>query len=47
MRNMSPPKQPVPDWLKIRIRLRPDQYRQFRKFLKLIHKIQKRHASIQ
>lgn len=33
---------PIPDWLKVRIRLRPELLKQFRKFLKLIHKLEKK-----
>jgi hypothetical protein len=35
---------PMPDWLKVNLKLRPDQLRQFRKFLKLIHKLDKKRS---
>lgn len=36
---------PMPDWLKVRTRMRPELLRKFRKFLKLIHQIEKRQAA--
>jgi hypothetical protein len=40
------PKQtPMPDWLKVRIRMSPQMLKDFRKFLKLIHKIEKKHKT--
>lgn len=33
---------PLPDYLKVPMRMRPELLRKFRKFLKLIHKIEKK-----
>lgn len=37
---------PMPDWLKVPMRMKPDLLKKFRKFLKLIHQLEKKKARL-